>query len=91
MTHYTLTTAWRIRARRKMLGFTLKTVAERAGMSAQRICQLENDLPVDVRKHNKEAIAKALNCKVSWLFDGRIDDAPQGFYKPAYSHPDLNK
>ncbi|AXH71888.1 MAG: helix-turn-helix XRE-family like protein [Caudoviricetes sp.] len=85
--HYHLTTAWRMRERRKMLGFTLKTVAERAGCTAQRLSQLENEIAMDVRPAMKEAIAKALNCESSWLFGGNIYHAPKGFYEPMHKHP----
>lgn len=88
---YIITTAWRMKARRKMLGFTLAQVAQLAGCTAGLLSHIEKERVETPRKSTQVAIANALNCDPDWLFGGDIHRAPAGFYTPAYDKPDQSK
>lgn len=58
----------RIKETRIAQGLSQERLAEMAGVSRPTISKLENDEPLDVKVSTIQAIAKALNKTVQYLF-----------------------
>ncbi|MFB5172512.1 helix-turn-helix domain-containing protein [Erwinia amylovora] len=66
----------RIRARRKDLGFTQKSLAKALQLSDVSISQWERDESEPTGK-NLHALSKALRCSPTWILFGDEDKAPE--------------
>lgn len=58
----------RVRERRKELGWTQQTLADRAGVSRQTVNKVETEQSDSVSKLTCLQLARALDVEESWLF-----------------------
>ncbi|EIX9048230.1 TPA: helix-turn-helix domain-containing protein [Klebsiella oxytoca] len=76
MTMKNMTLGERIRARRKQLGFTQKTLAKALKLSDVSVSQWERDDSEPSGK-NLFALCKTLKCTPTWILFGDDDQEPQ--------------
>lgn len=88
---YALTTAWRVKMRRQMLGLPGTELARRADITPAAVSLIESGKVENPTHSTRKSLCSALCCDPRWLFDGDVDYAPKGFYTPMYSSPGANK